>query len=514
MSEIIAEKPRVRIPAGRSAFRGSMSVPRPYDVVGHPAAPKAPTLGPIQSASYLRDMQKLARHLYRNDAWVRSLVRTLCDIHVGVGPEPVSKFRDLEVLWRQASRDFDNRGVRSFGSWLREDVYRNRIVDGEAFIRRRLRIGRPAASRLTVPLQFQALTSEYVPVDHDPAGFGDYRFRAGVLTQLDRPVAYAMWPSNPLDPDSIGINTRPMQIPADEVFHVFDPMTGGVRGEVLLAVALLRALAIATMEDAERRRKQIASIFNVFFKRTVDAAAGDNADALPDAARVDEMIRSVTLGSGLAFELPPGFEVETTQPKDEPALFEKALRFQILAICAGVGAPVWEVTGDYNDAPERAMRLAGAAVKRRAEIERDGLEHQAINPAWRAFVDTCQATGLWSPPAGTKPWEPYEVTWNWPVVQSAALTQELNVMLNAADRGVVPHSYVTRAYFGMRPEEVARQQAKDLARARENGLQWTEPLWNAEASDTTASIAAEAAAEESSERKTVDQAAKDASVLD
>ncbi|MEO9786899.1 MAG: hypothetical protein ABJF67_04735, partial [Aurantimonas coralicida] len=78
-------------------------------------------------------MQKLARHLYRNDAWVRSLVRTLCDIHVGVGPEPVSKFRDLEVLWRQASRDFDNRGVRSFGSWLREDVYRNRIVDGEAF---------------------------------------------------------------------------------------------------------------------------------------------------------------------------------------------------------------------------------------------------------------------------------------------------------------------------------------------------------------------------------------------
>ncbi|SMC32562.1 capsid protein [Fulvimarina manganoxydans] len=508
----VGMKPSSRRPSNGlvRSFGGGRRV-APFEAsANHPAVPNVPRIPPEGGIRYLREQQAIARHLVRNDAWIRSLVRVLKGLHIGTGPRPVSKFRELEELWQASCSGFSTTGSKSFGAMLRDDIYGNKIVDGEAFVRRRFRFDYPEVSRrLVVPIQFQTLTSDYVPVDHESFAFDDKRFAAGIMTDLDRPVAYAMHTEHPL---SEGFRMRrPIVVPADEVFHLFDGPTGSPRGEVMLASAFLRAIAMSTLEDAERRRKQIASIMTVFFKRS-DENLDD--DMLPDAETVERMIGDVTFGTGVGHELPAGFDVETVQPKDEPMNFEKALRFQLLAISASVGAPVYEVTGDWRDAPERAMRIAAAAVSREAGIGRDGTEHQVLRPMFASWVDAAMASGMWTPPAGAKPWEIYDHGWDWPVIQHAALTQELKIMMDAADRGIVEPSYVSKSYFGKRSEEVARLSAKDYSRRRENGLLDADDKWDPTRTPTSQSIAKETADEEKHEREVVEAAKADTSVLE
>ena len=500
---------------------GGLKLPvRPYEATSnHPAVPNVPRTSPNVGVRYLREQQALAEHMVRNDSWIRSLVRVLSDIHVGTGPEPVCRFPELEELFRVVAPGLQNSGRRSFGGMLREDIYKQKVQKGEAFVRVRDRADYPEdASRLTIPVQLQALSSEYVPTDHDRVWRDGIRFEAGIATVRDRPVAYAMHTEHPYS-ETFQFR-QPITVPAEEVFHVFEGPTGCLRGEVPLASAFLRAIAMSTVEDAERRRKQIAATMGFFFKRKAEDAAiyarnskEQNSSAFPDARTINDMLR-VQVGTGTGHELPPGFEVELLQPKDEPMNFEKALRFQLLAICATAGAPFHEVSGDWKDAPERALRLSGASIKRRAEIERENMEHQFLSPFWRVFVDYAMLHGLWTPPPGIKPWHLYEVSWDWPVIQAAALTQELNVMMDAADRGYTAPSDVTKSYFGKRREIVDRVSAKDRARSRELGLMHSDEMFDPERSDTSKSIAEEARLDEERERKAVEESYADDSVVD
>lgn len=498
-----------RAAPGRSMFGGRF-MPSPYDANSrHPAMPAVPVIGPEGSIPYLREQQALARHMLRNHAWIRSTFLVIKKSVVGRGPSPISKHRALEVLWAAASPTMDHTGRHSFGAWLREDVYGNKLVDGEVFVRPRLRFDYPNQSRrLAVPIRFQALQSAYCPVEHDHfhSDDGKSRFVAGVGTYLDEPVFYALHAQHPQSRNFRRL--PPLRIPASEVFHAFESETGNPRGEVILASAFLRAIAMSTIEDAEIRRKQIASIMTVFFKRTADSAeALQGKDALPNSEVIGDMLRNVTFGSGLAHELPPGFEVETVQPDDEPENFEKALRWQILAICASLGAPVYEVTGDYGSITERAMKFASGSVNRTIELERDNLEHQVLDPMWCVFVDAAVASGRFIPPADATLEDLYAVDWSWPVVAQAALSQELNTIMKVVEAGHLPPSYIPEAYFGMRHVDVVRQSAKDHARLRENGMLVGNERWDPTQTATATSIMSEAEAEEAAEREVVDASA-------
>lgn len=497
------------VSSARRFFGGR--VVAPYEANSrHPSIPEVPVIGPEGSLPYLREQQALARHMLRNYAWIRSAFRIMKQTTVGRGPKPCSRHRQLELLWKAWSEKCDHTGKHSFGAWLREDVYGNKLLDGEVFVRPRSRLDYPRqASSLAVPIRFQALQSAYCPLDHDAYFSSDGRSRlvAGIATFLDEPVFYAMHRTHPAAKNHI--RQTPLQLPAAEVMHVFESETGNPRGEVILASAFLRAIAMSTIEDAEIRRKQIASIMTVFFKRTTDSAeSGYGKDALPNAERVDEMLRSVTFGPGTAHELPPGFDVETVRPDDEPENFEKALRWQILAICASMGAPVYEVTGDYGMLTERAMRIQSGSVAAGVDVERDNLEHQLLNPMWKHFVRSAWLSGAFVPPADATEEDLFDVDWDWPVVRQAALGQELSAIMRVVEGGYLPPSYVPQAYFGLRSEDVARQSAKDYARMRANGLTVGNDRWDPTQTEMATSIAEEAEAEEASEREVVDESAK------
>lgn len=505
----------------RAAPRRYGALSHPYDAnITHPAIPAVPVVGPEGALPYLREQQALARHMLRNYAWIRSAFRAMRNNVVGRGPRPVSKFRDLEILWEQASGQFDNRGRNSFGAWLRDDVYGNFLKDGEAFVRTRFRYRRPDLVRqfgLVVPVQFQALQSAFCPLDNaNLSAPNGMRYLAGIGTYYDRPVAYRLYDHHP---NTIGWNgtNSIFTESADFVAHLVDSETGSPRGEVMLASCFLRAIAMSTLEDAEIRRKQIASIMTVFFKQSMESADllsrgvdDEGQDILPNAERVDEMLRAARLGTGLVHQLPPGYDVTPVQAQDEPENFEKALRWQIMAMAAAFGLPLYQVTGDYKEVPERAMRIAMTDASRNVDVERDRIEHQVLNRrVWPDFVEAAWSSGQWTPPAGATMPEILRVEWEWPVFAQAALTQELNSMVKLVQEGAIPPSYIPQAYLGMRYEDVTRQSAKDYARMRENGLMMGDQRWDPERSDTSRSIMAEATTEETEERRKVDEAARD-----
>ncbi len=88
-------------------------------------------------------------------------------------------------------------------------------------------------------------------------------------------------------------------------------------------------------------------------------------------------------------------------PKDEPANFEKILRWQVMMICISIGIPMNEVIGD--EGVERWSRMLSQRVQQQANLLPDMYKHQFLGRQRRDFVDVTQAVGLWSPPPDAKP---------------------------------------------------------------------------------------------------------------
>ena len=198
-------------------------------------------------------------------------------------------------------------------------------------------------------------------------------------------------------------------------------------------------------------------------------------------------------------------------PKDEPANFEKALRWQVMMICMAVGIPMNEVMGD--EGVERWGRMISQRVQRQADLVHDMYEHQLLNRMRADFIDAVMAAGMWTPPADLKPWELYHCDWQWPVIPAARLDQELRALMEAVDKGHLPHSHVSRSLFGLKPEVVARTGARDQARLQTLGFQAGQAVWKTD-TEMAARIQAMVDAEETAERDLVDEALLEDSVLD
>lgn len=455
--------------ASRGPGRGRVQ-PLHEALSGHALVPRVQNPSPSHTSKQQRFLQVLARHLARDDPWIRNLVRVLCDLHIGVGPKPKSRYPRLVELWLAHQDRLDNRGDFSFPDLLRE-IYRNRIVDGESWVRIRSRLGTALGDGLVVPLQLQALQSEFVPIDFEQT-VGARRFVCGVARTYDRVVAYAVYREHP---GESMVYERPMVLPAGEMLHVCERRLGAPRGEVPLASALMRAIKAATLEDAELRRKMVASLMSVFVTRPVDAS--DDEIMIPTPDEVADMIDGISLSPGGVFELPYGYKMESFEPKDEPQNFEKALRWNLMAVCAAVGVPPHEVTGDWNSLPERMARYVGQSMERRAQIEQGTLQFQLLDPAWRAFVDHCIADGLWEPPADVDMIHAYSVEWEWPLLPLASFRQELAVMMNAEEKGIISKEYVTKTMFGLEPAHVDRERVRENARKLALGLQSDPVAW-------------------------------------
>lgn len=479
--------------------------------------PRVPDIGPWDSVRYMRPCQNLVRHGYRNDNWIRSLVQKTGETVINTGPTPVSRYSELDDLFNAAASQFDARGVHDLGGLLRDDLHRDFLLDGEAALRirsrrvRRLPDGTFVPERgLLIPLQFQSLSSAWLPTGNLPSVAAPERVVAGIqFDAIEHRVGY--WPYSRHPRDTGLAQTVPLQqtfVPAEEFLHYFVPsQTGAPRPEVPLAAAYLRALKLAEYEDADLRRKITSQYLSVMLETDLP----DQED-LPGEDEMRALIEDLVLSPGMIGRLPTGVKANLLAPPDSPN-FQAYVRHNLLYICAGMGTPAHEVTGDYETITDRTAKYAGIAMKRRADIDRSRLEHQVLNPMRAAFVDACVATGLWTPPPGRPAWEAYRCEWQWPAVQLTQLTQELGVMMTAIEKDVIDRDTVTSTYFGMRPEVRDRRIAKSKARATVLGNGAGAAGWT-NGTEVTARILVEATAEEAHERDLVEEAAREDAAVD
>ncbi|KTR06894.1 hypothetical protein NS365_05520 [Aureimonas ureilytica] len=361
----------------------------------HPLLPRLHAPSPTLSVRQHAYERLLSGHLYEQEPLVTRLVNSACELYIGRGPVPVSRFADLDDLWCAVSENFDNIDDRSFGAMLRQAGHRTLMVAGEFFVRRRDRTDSPEADFLEVPIEWEVHGPQYVPLDFTQVE-GGLRWTSGIATYRSKAIRYKFWSEDPYDPS---LSTRLLDLDRSEIYHVADPSLGSRRGRPILAPALLRAIKMTTLEDSELRRKQVASLMSVFAVRPAEAS--DDESMLPTDEEVDEMLDAVALTPGGVFQLPYGFDIKTFEPKDEGANFERALRWQVMMIAMAVGIPLNEVLGD--EGVERWGRMMSQRVQRQADLVHEMYEKRLLNRMWRDFIDAAMAAGLWEPPADLKP---------------------------------------------------------------------------------------------------------------
>jgi len=521
-----AKKPapvdRAAVSVGKSSRRGQLITKRsgemldtfsvggpgrrismPYEAASfNPQLPRVANLGPSAHCQFNPTLQRLARQSNRNDGWLRRAIQFRSDAVVSTGPTPRTEFPELDELFVRWAKRADVRGVHSFGTWLKDDLYKTSIIDGEIFLKK-VQSSNSLMKNRVLPLQFLSMTSDYVPIGYTTIHDGN-RIVSGIEIDDDESrVAIWCYNSNPLEPYLAANGLIPTRTDVADISHLFSTaMPGSPRGEVILAAALIRAYKLQTYEDAELKRKLAATLFSGFISETLEAD-GQN---LPSEEELDEFFSQVALEAGALVKLPAGMTVNFSEPADTPASYEWYIKRAIQYVCAVLGVPAYAITSDYSDLNDRIMKTASLELMRLVDSERERIEHQILNWVWEQFVDTAIATGLWSPPTDGALYKAYDPEWDWPVVQAAQLNQELAAMISAVNAGIIDAPTVSRTYFGARSERVQRRQAEFQARANVLGLSYNTSVGFVPEAVVGQQIVQSVAEEEATVRQEIDAA--------
>ncbi|MFH6786631.1 phage portal protein [Methylobacterium sp. MA0201] len=474
---------RQHTPLGKRAMLmnggGGRSVEAAYQAASSSALiPFVPDIGPIDAVVYQRRLMWLARHLYRNDPWIKALVDTWTSYVVGTGPVPRSRHNRLADLFMASSARFDSRGVSGWGKLLREDIVKNKFIDGEVFAT--FAFDEDDDDGLLVPTRITTLTSDYCPPElirseNEGRSFtvAGVQYRVGPDgRRTDRREGFWFYPVHPRDVyANPGIHWMPEFTPAGEAVHFFKGPTGSPRGEVPIAAAIVRALKLATYEDAELRRKITATFMSLFIERPLDAM--DDERLFPTADEISDLLDQIQMQPAGIWQLPAGYKANVQTPADSPTNLIASIRWHLFAICSSVRVPVHLVTGNHDGISDRTERLAGLDFKRTIEVERQDLEDQGVDECWRQFVDHSLATGAFEMPRNTPAWDVYQVDWDWPIIQLNNLSTDINAFAQGIAAGIIDPSYATQNLFGVRHEVVTRRLAEAEARRQAVGF---EPL--------------------------------------
>jgi lambda family phage portal protein len=261
----------------------------------------------------------------------------------------------------------------------------------------RLRPRRPEDG-LTVPLQLQMLPAEQLPGWHSTNAGNGNPIRMGIeFDAIGRRVAYwflrmdpgdATIPPEQYDPAAL---TR---VPAEQVLHIFDPVEAGqIRGLTSYAAATVKLFMLDIYDDAELERKKQAARFAAFLKHPIPQQdlTPLNPTAVPAGMTVDPMTSMGALpyyGPGDFMDLPYGTELEFSQPADVGMGYEPFQFRTLLQICAALGVPYSDLTGDLTKTSYASSRAG--MLQFRGEVE--AFQHavmvfQFLRPVWAAWMD-------------------------------------------------------------------------------------------------------------------------------
>jgi len=261
---------------------------------------------------------------------------------------------------------------------------------GECFIR--IRIRRPEDG-LTVPMQLQALESEFVPYDKNELLKNGNRIMAGIeFNPIGQRVAYWMYPNHPGDGRIMpaAASNVPVRVPASQVLHIFEQLRPGqIRGVPVLAPVLAKLTALDEFDDAVLFRQEVSNLFAGFITKpapedpVIDPVTGQVVETDQDG-----FTPMVGLEPGSMQELLPGEEVNFSEPPDAGNTYPDFMRQQLQASAAGAGLPYEVLTGDLRGVNDRVIRVVLNEFRRRIEQRQFGVYvHQLCRPVRAVWLD-------------------------------------------------------------------------------------------------------------------------------
>lgn len=339
-----------------------------------------------------------ARQIVRSNPYASNAADSFVANAVGAGIKPSSLVQDqtlkdeIQRVWLAWTDEADADGLTDFYG-LQALVARAMFEAGECFIRFRSR--RPEDG-LTVPLQLQLLEAEMLPLSKTELGTTGNAIRCGIeFDAIGRRVAYHFYRKHPGDSTDTGNKGDIVRVPASEILHIYRPQRPGqIRGVPWVAPALVKLFLLDQYDDAELDRKKVAALFAGFITK---ASPEDNL--LGEVAADGAGSAIAGLSPGTMQVLLPGEDIKFSSPADVGNSYEPFQYRTTLAVCAALGMPYTNVTGDLKAANYSSIRAGTVEFRRRLEqFQFATLVFQMCRPIWQRWLQTAALSGALNMP--------------------------------------------------------------------------------------------------------------------
>ena len=405
------------------------------------------------------DRATLLRLAYTNP-YGRKALRALLNGTIGWGITGAPKApKAVQTLWNSWVRVSDFRGRLNFYG-QQALATRTMFREGEAFIVRHY-----VKNAAVLPFRIDVMDAGML----DTSKVAD-DVEGGIEYDQDGNVnAYWFHRARP----SYRRNRPSVRYPAEDVIHLFEQEDAGQkRGRSIFEPVIKRLGDIDDALDADLVRRKIESCF-VGFRRInpewVDEPFGEIQD------RGDDRPPAEYFEPGTLTTLNPGEDVQFADPKPAGGLNE-AVRINLLATAAGVGATYEHVTGDLSNVNFSSYR-AGA-------LEFDATnEERQFNTIIPVFLDRvwgwfCQAAYEF----GKTRAETYEMRWTPPPRKSIDRKGDAEADILEMQAGLENRRSLLNSR-GLDHDTFMEETAADLKKQQEQGLYYKgDPFTAAQAS--------------------------------
>ena len=262
----------------------------------------------------------------------------------------------IETHWREfAQGRITIDGRHDLNSAL-QLIVRSWLRDGEVFVRKVIRNGRPA---------IQILEADFVPVRLDDP---DRNIFSGVeIDRSGRPIAYHIATRHPgAHPYTTATNPETIRVPADEVLHLYmEERPGQLRGVPMGASALSQLRLLKGYMDAEMTAARMQSARPAAIEQAETAAeefTGDTAhdDDEEPPIEVDLSVGGVTL-------LPPGHKMVWNSATHPGGTFDPFVRACIRSFASAMGVSYALLARDLGSVNYSSLRIENQHQSRAME---------------------------------------------------------------------------------------------------------------------------------------------------
>lgn len=430
------------------------------------------------TSTYGKSAVARARYLAINDPNIRGTLERYVDSVVGSGIKPSSLATDkvlreeLNALWLRSLPTMDADGIFD-GYGLQRLIAMEEAITGECFVRVRWR---RSTDGLEVPVQFQVLPSEMLPLDLNQFASGKQpRIDCGIeFDKIGRRTAYWFYRQHPARRDWMNGPNVYTRVPAEEVFHFYDPMFAGqLRGVSSLVSVITTQATLRAYDTAELERKRNAALFAGFIKRP---SLDDEDSVLGALGQVNSGGATQTeaeLSPGAMVTLLPGEDVTFSEPADVGASYEPFRYAQQLRIASGMNVPYHMYSGDVSRGNFASQRIALMEFKRSCMRKQDlNLIPMVCEKMRNAWLVAAEGVALFSIAADDK----VSRTAKWIATRFDGVDQvkDMQAEALAVEKGFKSRSDVIES-FGYDPEEVDERRKQDKEREDAAGLAPSSP---------------------------------------